>query len=51
MSESEWTEIERCAVATGALMDLWSKAVLLENKVPNADREWDWWIERLHALT
>jgi hypothetical protein len=51
MSESEWTELERCAVVCGAVMGLWSKAVLVENDVPNADQEWDWWIGRLGALT
>jgi len=50
LSESEWAAIERCAVMCGALMGLWSKAMLLENNAPNADREWSWWVERLDAL-
>jgi aminoglycoside phosphotransferase (APT) family kinase protein len=51
ISESAWIDIERCAVMCGASMGLWSKAMLLESGVPNADREWEWWIERLVALT
>jgi len=50
LSESDWTTLERCAVMSGSLMGLWSKAMLLESNVPNADREWAWWIERLDAL-
>jgi hypothetical protein len=51
LSESDWTAVERCAVVSGALMGLWSKAMLLESGVANADREWAWWMERLDALT
>jgi hypothetical protein len=50
LSESDWTRIERCAIVSGALMGLWSKAMLLESNAPNADREWSWWVERLDAL-
>ena len=50
LSESDWTALERCAVVSGALMGLWSKAMLLESNAPDADREWAWWIERLNAL-
>jgi hypothetical protein len=31
-------------------MGLWSKAMLLETNAPNADREWEWWIEHLRVL-
>jgi hypothetical protein len=51
LSDPEWATIERCAVVCGALMGLWSKAMLLENNAPNADREWTWWVDRIEALT
>ena len=50
LTESDWTTLERCAVMSGSLMGLWSKAMLLESNAPNADREWAWWIERLEGV-
>jgi aminoglycoside phosphotransferase (APT) family kinase protein len=50
LTDVEWTPLERCTIAHGAMMGLWSKAFLLENNSPGADREWDWWMDRITSI-
>jgi hypothetical protein len=50
LRNSEWMELERSMIVHGAMMGLWSKAFLLESKASNADREWDWWMDRITAV-
>ena len=50
LEESLWQDLASAAVRGGALMLLWSKALAVRDGRPGAQREWDWWIERLEAI-
>jgi hypothetical protein len=45
-----WSALVECAIVTGAVSLLWSKALALRDERPGARAEWEWWVERLPAI-
>lgn len=45
--EPVWQDMVTAAVAAGAGMLLWSKALALDDGVPGAAAEWNWWVTEL----
>lgn len=47
LDEELWQQLEQAGIVSGAFMLLWSKARGVKNGRAGANKEWEWWINRL----
>jgi hypothetical protein len=47
LRDTLWERLVAAAVLYGASFLLWDRALDLEDNVPGAADEWDWWVRRL----
>jgi len=47
LNEELWQQLEQAGIITGAFMLLWSKARGVKGGREGAEKEWEWWINRL----
>jgi len=49
LDDELWQQLEQAGIVSGAFMLLWSKARGVKDGRAGADKEWEWWINRLEA--
>lgn len=49
LNEELWQRLEQAGIVAGAFMLLWSKARGVKGGRAGAQKEWEWWINRLEA--
>ena len=49
LDEELWQQLEQAGIVAGAFMLLWSKARGVKGGRAGANKEWEWWINRLEA--
>lgn len=49
LDEELWQQLEQAGIVSGAFMLLWSKARGVKGGRAGANKEWEWWINRLES--